>query len=221
MKKIFILSAIALLSTACSSFYQVMRVSVPDNAVVTQQEISCKSQDATLAFDFWADRGDLNFRLYNNSSETMHIFLDETFLTKNGLAADYMELSKSFDRMTKYGTCVVSIPAGAHRLFVCPRLQSEIFEYCDVELCPAGDQIQEVNFSADDSPLHFSFDITYTLGQDPTKKMLHQSFFVNQTVNYHERDFERHHDDTVRICNEEELIPVQDLRSPDKFFIKY
>ena len=221
MKKLLIVAVVVLLSTACTSYYQVLRVSLPSDAVVSSQEISCKSQDATLTYDFWANRGDFSFRLYNNSAETMHVFLDETFLTKNGLAADYMELSKNYDRMTKYGSCVVSIPPGAHRFFVCPRLQSEIFEYCDVELCPAGDQIQEVNFSADDSPLHFNLDVTYTLGQNPTKKMIRQSFYVNQTVNYHERDFERHHDDTVKICNEEELIPVQDLRSPDKFYIKY
>lgn len=221
MKKLLFATILVVITTACTNYYQVLRVTVPSNAVVSAHEIACNDQDMTLTYNFWDNNGNLSFRLYNNSAETMHIYLDETFLVKNGFASDYLELSKIHNKMNKYGSSTVAIPAGAHRFFVCPHLQNEIFEYCDIELCPSGEVIQEKNFTKEDTPLSFSIEVTYSLGQNPNKKMTRHSFYINQTVNYRERDFERQHDDTLRFCNEEEVIPVQDLRSPDKFYIKY
>lgn len=213
------LAALAL--TGCSTYYQVLRFNLPEGASTNQNEITCQNEECQLSFDFWENKGNTSFRLLNKGKQTIHIYLNELFLVKNGLASDYVQLAATHDKMEDFGSQIVSIPPGSYRNFTCPKLQSEIYEFCDVELCPTGEKVQEVRFNNFDTPLKYSLVITYSVGENSQKKSFTNSFYVDQLINYHHKDFQRFHNDTVRICNEDEIFEVQDLKSPDKFFIEY
>lgn len=220
-KSIFaIILGLALICTACANFYQVFQVAGNEKFVTDNRNMRYEDGDCIITYDFWRDHGTLSFDLYNKSEQTMHIYMDECFIVHDKHAQDFVQLNVT-DRNNKFSGTVVSIPPGAYRHFTCPEIQRHIFEFCNVEVCPSPDLIQTTEFNPDDSPLHFGMDLTYSLGQSSSKKMVKNSFYVNQVTNYHKRNFEQTHDDTLRICNEEEVIEIQDLRSPDKFFIEY
>ncbi|MCQ2280052.1 MAG: hypothetical protein MJZ49_04525 [Bacteroidales bacterium] len=211
---------LALICTACANFYQVFQVAGYEKYTADNHGMRYEDGDCIITYDFWRNHGTLSFDLYNKSNQTMHIYLGESFIINNKHAKDFEQL-KVTDRNQNFSDKIVSIPPGAFRHFTCPEIRHNIFEFCNIEVCPSPDLIQISEFTKDDSPLNFGMFLTYTLGQNESKKMVKNNFYVNQVVNYHKRNFEQTHDDTLRICNEEEVIEIQDLRSPDKFFIEY
>lgn len=211
---------LALVGTSCADFYQVFQVAGYEKYTSDNHSMRYEDSDCIIIYDFWKNHGTLSFDLYNKSEQTLHLYLDECFIIKNKHTQDFEQL-KVTDKDKAFSGEIVSIPPGAYRHFTCPEIQRTIFEFCNVEVCPSPDLIQTTEFNPDDSPLHFGVDLTYSLGQNATKKMVKNSFYIHQITNYHEQNFEQTHDDTLRICNEEEVIEIQDLRSPDKFFIEY
>lgn len=208
--------------TACTSYYQVFRMQPKQEMHADKHQLSYQNNDLQIIYDFWGNKGNMSFKLWNNSNQTMHIYLDECFLLRNGYAMDFQQLNvKAGDEPFAGG--VVSIPPKACRYFACPKIQSETLEFlfCDGEMTPDRTEIRAKEFNQDLSPLNFGVRMTYSLGQNPEKKMASNDFYVDEIINYHKVNFEQCHYDTLRICNEMELIPVQDIRSANKFFIEY
>lgn len=215
-----IILALTIFCTGCTSYYQVFQVAGQEKYVTDNRAMTYEDNDCIITYDFWRDRGTLSFDLYNKSNQTMHIYLSECFIIKNKSTKDFEQL-KVTDRDKSFAQSIVSIPAGASRHFTCPEIQRDIFEFCNIEVCPTPDLIQTSEFTKENSPLNFGMYLTYTLGQNESKKMVKNNFYINQIVNYHKRNFEQTHDDTLRICNEEEVIEIQDVRAADKFYIEY
>lgn len=211
---------LALLLSACTNYFQVLHVASDTPCVTTNHDVQYKSDDCTISYNFWGNHGTLSFDLQNNTNQTLHVNLDECFVVINNHAFDFSQL-KVKDGDKEFSNNTVSIPAGAYRHFTCPTIRRDIFELCNVEVCPDPQTIQSTTFKNEESPLHFGMSVTYTIGQNTTPKIVANNFFVDEIINYHKRNFEQTHDDTLRICNEEEVIEIQDVRSADKFFIEY
>lgn len=215
-----VLITAALMMTACASYYQVYHVQGEENFNTNRHEMRYEDNNCTVSYDFWRNRGSLSFTLQNTSDQTMHLYLDECFLVRNGHATDFLQLPIT-DGDLAFSGKVVSIPPHSYRHFSCPNIESQIIEFCDVELCPSPDLIHTTFFQRETSPLRFGISLTYSLGQKEQKHLLSNNFYINEITNYHKRNFEQVHYDTLRNCHEEELLPIQDLRSADKFYIEY
>ena len=94
MKKIFYILGICLLLTSCamSSYYQIYHtnpitkdVKVNDNVLVFEDD------NCIISYDFWAESGNIGFKIYNKNSENLYLHLDECFFVKNGYAYDYYQ----------------------------------------------------------------------------------------------------------------------------------
>lgn len=212
--------AAAILLTSCASFYQVYHVKSVDNYATTPHEIRYMGSHCRVSYDFWQDHGSMSFALYNTSDQTMHLHLDECFLSRNGHVSDFLQLPIT-DGKLSFSGAVVSIPPHSYRYFNCPDIESHILEFCDVELCPSRELIHTTYFTRETSPMEFGVTLTYTLGQKEQKYLITNNFYVDEVTNYHKRNFEQVHYDTIRNCHEEELVPIQDIRSADKFYIEY
>lgn len=215
-----VLTSAVLLLTACTPYYQVYHVEGEESYRTNRYEMRYEGSHCTVSYDFWKNRGEMSFTLFNTTDQTMHLYLDECFLVRNGSAKDFLQLPIT-NQGTAFSGKVVSIPAHSHRRFSCPDIESHIMEFCDVELCPSRELIRTTFFNQETSPLKFGVRLTYTLGQNEQKHMVSNNFYVNEVTNYHKSNFEQFHYDTLRNCHEEELLPVQDIRSADKFYIEY
>ena len=215
-----VLTSAVLLLTACTTYYQVYHVEGEESYRTSRNEMRYEGSHCAVSYDFWKNRGEMSFTLFNTSDQTMHLYLDECFLVRNGNAMDFLQLPIT-NQGTAFSGTVVSIPPHSYRRFSCPDIESHIMEFCDVELCPSRELIRTTFFNQETSPLKFGVRLTYTLGQKEQKYMVSNSFYVNEVTNYHKRNFEQFHYDTLRYCHEEELLPVQDIRSADKFYIEY
>ena len=206
--------------TACASYYQVYHVEGEENYKSNPHEVRYEGNHCVISYDFWQNHGSQSFTFLNTTNETMHLYLDECFLVRNGHASDFQQLAIT-DGDLSFSNKIVSIPPHSYRHFSCPDIESHIMEFCDVELCPSRDLIRTTFFNRETSPLHFGMRITYSLGQKEQKYLISNNFYINEITNYHKRNFEQVHYDTLRNCHEEELLPVQDIRSADKFYIEY
>ena len=215
-----VILTVPLLLTACASYYQVYHLEGEENFRTNRHEMRYDGNHCVVSYDFWQDHGSLSFTLQNTSDQTMHLYLDECFLVRNGHAADFLQLPIT-DGDMEFSGKVVSIPPHTYRHFSCPDIESHIMEFCDVELCPSRELIHTTFFTRETSPLQFGVRLTYSLGQNEQKHLITNSFYVNEVTNYHKRNFEQVHYDTLRNCHEEEYLPVQDIRSADKFYIEY
>ena len=223
MKKIIFLSISAIaLFAACTNYYQVFRVQPQQEMYADSHQLSYQNSNLQITYDFWGDEGNMSFKLLNNSTQTMHIYLDECFLIKNGYAMDFQQLDVKAGK-EPFACGVVSIPPKTFRYFNCPKIQSETLEFlfCDGEMTPDRTEIRAKEFNQELSPLNFGVRMTYSLGQNTEKMMASNDFYVAEIINYHKVNFEQCHYDTLRICNEIELIPIQDVRSANKFLIEY
>ncbi len=221
MKKILpLLFTIALVCTSCVNYYQVLSLKSIEPTKVSENVVTYSDKDCRLDYDFWADKGNMSFTLFNQTDETMYIYLGETFFVKNGLAMDFLQVKKN--RALVYSPeNVIAIPAHSYKMLDFPMIHASIFEFCGVSVTPDRSEIVEQNFTQQESPLDFSVRLTYSLGQSSVKKVLKNEFYVSQVVNYHKVNFEQVHTDTIRSCNEPQIIFVQDAKSPDKFYISY
>lgn len=215
-----VILTVPLLLTACASYYQVYHLEGEEDFRTNRHEMRYDGSHCVVSYDFWQNHGSLSFTLQNTSDQTMHLYLDECFLVRNGHASDFLQLPIT-DGTLSFSGKVVSIPPHTYRHFSCPDIESHILEFCDVELCPSRELIHTTFFTRETSPLQFGVRLTYSLGQNEQKHLITNSFYVNEVTNYHKRNFEQVHYDTLRNCHEEELLPVQDIRSADKFYIEY
>ncbi|MBQ4355181.1 MAG: hypothetical protein II757_00820 [Bacteroidales bacterium] len=222
MKKIVlpILCAMTLILSACTNFYQVYSVADEHKTATDDRSMQFRTSDYLITYDMWANRGTLSFDLRNLSDQTMYVYLNESFIVDEGHAADFRQL-RIVDHSLAFAGEVVAIPAGDYRHFTCPAIRRDIVELCHVDLCPSPQTVQTTSFTPETSPVHFGVKLTYSIGADPAHKMVNNSFYVYEIVNYHKRNFEQCHDDTLRICDEMEILPVQDVRAPYKFYIEY
>ncbi|MBO4646463.1 MAG: hypothetical protein J5642_08110 [Bacteroidales bacterium] len=221
MRRNFLLFVgLAVMLTACTTYYQVFQVGTVETFQQDSRRMVYEDAACRITYDLWKDQGDLSFDFYNKTNQTLHLYLNECFILKNKQVSDFLQLD-IHDRHDRFEGSVVSIPSGGYRHFICPAIQKEVFEFCHVNVCPSPMEIKVNNFSQDNTPLTFGVYLTYSLGQQSEKKMVKNNFYVNQVVNYHKRNFEQFHNDTVRVCDEEEVFQVQDLKASNKFYIGY
>ena len=99
MKKILLLCTIGLLVSSCAPnvFYQLYRVlpkndiSQKDELLKSDSSIIYEDENCKIVYDFWGEKGNAGFLLYNKSDHNIYLNMTECFFVFNGIAYDYFQ----------------------------------------------------------------------------------------------------------------------------------
>ena len=93
---IFAILTLILFSCSPSVFYQVYNTAVTGNLKQEENSITFNDENCTISYNFWANEGQMTFKITNNSDSTIYINMDESFFIMNGIAYDYY-LNRTFE----------------------------------------------------------------------------------------------------------------------------
>lgn len=90
MKKLLLLACTALIFSSCSkNFYQIYTMTPSQPMATANNSMIYENADCRISYNFWAEKGNPGFAVYNKTNKIMYIHLPHTFFVKNGKAADY------------------------------------------------------------------------------------------------------------------------------------
>lgn len=76
MKNLLTCLGLAMLLSSCStgaSFYQLYKVETSDNVVKKKGVLIYEDNNCAITYNLWGSKGNLNFKLYNKSTETLYL----------------------------------------------------------------------------------------------------------------------------------------------------
>ncbi len=107
MKKLIIpFFAILFASCATKSFYQVYKAST-DHGILTKDKIVFEDESCKVAYDLWADGGNVGFGIYNKTESDLTLDLTRTYFVLNGVANEYFQ-NRTFTRSASSGTALTT-----------------------------------------------------------------------------------------------------------------
>lgn len=210
---ILYLLLIATLFGSCASyyqFYQVYQVKPEDESIRHKDgNLVYEDEHCSVVYNFWQEKGNAGFTVYNKTDDIMYIDLSKSFYLKNGKAYDYylnrewndryvqtinssvtLFSYSSLDKHTTTTTIekpVVAIPPHANKSISEYIIHDHRILDCDLIQYPtdsASVACQENNPS-----ITFGNDITYTIGNDSTIYTIQNRFYVASIANYAEPSF--------------------------------
>ena len=90
IKKAFILAAIVLFSTSCSTtFYQVYKATPIGPLTSNSNNLVYEDDNCKVSYNLWDEGGDVGFLFYNKTDQEIYVDLTESFFIINGMARNY------------------------------------------------------------------------------------------------------------------------------------
>jgi hypothetical protein len=77
-------------SAVQNKFYQVYKT-VPENAKLTENNITFEDENCKVVYNLWKDGGDIGFSIYNKTENDIVVNIDSSFFVLNGVAYDYYQ----------------------------------------------------------------------------------------------------------------------------------
>ncbi len=98
MKKVLLISLVALLSACSTTYYQVYTIQSSDTEKTKANKYVYEDDNCLVMYNFWRDGGSPGFTFYNNTDSIIYVDLSKSFFVRNGIAYDYfLNRSWSFD----------------------------------------------------------------------------------------------------------------------------
>ena len=74
------------------SYYQIYHTNpITEDVKLNDNVLVFEDDNCIISYDFWAESGNIGFKIYNKNSENLYLHLDECFFVKNGYAYDYYQ----------------------------------------------------------------------------------------------------------------------------------
>lgn len=108
MKKL-IIPFFTILFASCAvttNYYQVYKTS-PDNGTLTNDKIVFEDKSCSVAYNLWANGGDIGFSIYNKTESDLTVDLTKTFFVLNGVAYEYFQ-NRTFSKSSSSGTALTT-----------------------------------------------------------------------------------------------------------------
>ena len=89
MKKL-IIPFFTILFASCAvtkNYYQVYKTSL-DNGTLTNDKIVFEDKSCSVAYNLWANGGDIGFNIYNKTESDLTVDLTKTFFVLNGIFSE-------------------------------------------------------------------------------------------------------------------------------------
>lgn len=229
MKKLLFISVICLLLTSCSQslYYQVYQTKpMTDNIKVNADALVYEDNNCIILYDFWREKGDVGFVIYNKNEENLYIHLDECFYVENGFAYDYYKnkINNLFvvGSITEVEKSIICIPPLYSKKISEFNINEQLYKDCDLPLYPGKNENNILRFTEEDSPFVFGNIIAYSIGDSTTIHRINHSFYVSKISNYPVDMI------TIEVPKEEcgKKIPYKTEQvfknsGPDQFYIQY
>ena len=242
MKKLVLLSAMAIFaSCSTTSYYQVYETSSNGSSTLFE-DANCK-----IVYDLWSHGGNAGFTILNKTEKPITLKLDESFFVLNDRAFDYYQrrtFTEGTDSQTVVSTLnnyyyfslrqtkvaatsksevsylenpTVTIPGNTLKSFSEYVIANGILEICNLKKYPTKKQIKSENYSENNSPYVFYNLIVYE--HEGKKYSIKNDFYVSSVTNISEADaFEQK---KVDECGRAKTIKVSKVAAPNKFYVKY
>ena len=113
MKKIlFVLSFVCVLPSCITTFYQLHEIKAISDDI--SNELIYQDDNCEIFYDFWSDKGNSGFTLYNKSDKNLFVDKNSCFFIKNEISYDYFRnrtfsYSKSIGSSNNASKAVVGI----------------------------------------------------------------------------------------------------------------
>jgi len=93
VRQILLLCTIVLLASSCapSVYYQIYKVQPINDLPKSNTTLIYEDANCEVVYDFWAERGNVGFLLYNKSEKNIYVDMTECFFVCNGIAYDYFQ----------------------------------------------------------------------------------------------------------------------------------
>jgi hypothetical protein len=90
-KRVYFVVLTSLLLSSCgpSVYYQVYKAVPADPISIVQNALIYEDDNCEIAYNLWADGGNVGFSFYNKTDENINLKMDESFFILNGVAHDY------------------------------------------------------------------------------------------------------------------------------------
>ncbi len=246
MKKIkfalLALSAAGLMSCATQQFYQVAQTKPLDQSIIKTANDNngyfYEDQNCLIEYDFWAEKGDAGFMVFNKTDQILYILKDKTFFVKNGIShpyfeghiwvdASYTQTMKPVQTQTQTQTVEQPLIAIAPHtrvhvgVFI---IDKHIFVDCDLTRKPQKNNPATMAFTAETSPVTFGNIITYRVGDKGQEKMVEHMFYTSRVTNYQKDDliFNENRENCANISDIKKVaVPVIRFAPPTGYYNPY
>ena len=85
---LFALTAVTL-SSCKTVYYQVYKAVPTEQLTIEQNTLAYEDENCKVAYNLWADGGDIGFSFYNKTDHNIYLNMAESFFILNGVAHDY------------------------------------------------------------------------------------------------------------------------------------
>jgi len=233
---IVVLFAVSLVGCVPTNFYQMYKVApmgataLKDNHLVYEDE-SCK-----VSYDFWGDGGDIGFRFYNKTAQSIYLNLEQSFYVVNGIAFDYYQ-NRIYTNSTAVSAVglvassgysvaineakIVCIPSMTSKIITEYTVNKTLYRDCDLLKYPIKREVKTKKFTKTDSPFVFSNRIVYSLSANGNPVKFENEFYVTEITNYPDEEItELKYEE---FCNQKSDLQKSFFKSvtPDAFYINY
>lgn len=108
MKKLiyFVLAVFVTSCAVTTNYYQVYKAN-PDNGTLINDKIIFEDKSCSVAYNLWADGGDIGFSIYNKTESDITVDLTKTFFVLNGVAYEYFQ-NRTFSKSSSSGTALTT-----------------------------------------------------------------------------------------------------------------
>jgi hypothetical protein len=108
MKKLIIAIFTSLFASCAftANYYQVYQTN-NENGILTNDKIIFEDKSCSVAYNLWADGGDIGFSIYNKTESDLIVDLTKTFFVLNGVSYEYFQ-NRSFSKSSSSGTTLTT-----------------------------------------------------------------------------------------------------------------
>ena len=198
-----------------------------ENIKINENALIYEDDNCIILYDFWKEKGDIGFVIYNKNMENLLIHLDECFYVENGFAYDYYKnrinncslITGSTAEIEKKTIC---IPPQYSKKISEFNITEQLYKDCDLPSYPGKKENNTLRFTEEDSPMVFGNIIAYSIGNSDTIYRINNVFYVSKISNFSIDQI------TIEIPKEEcgKKTPYNKERvfkssGPDQFYIQY
>jgi len=236
-------NSLQLVTNSPIRFYQIYTIS-SESVHLIGDSYRIDSGNISIEYNFWAEKGNGSFILYNNSDKEIFVDLGRSHLLVNGIAYTYYPnlTTESFSKLTTDGielkinlwsptheasianleTRIICIPPASGKLIPSYKLNSGIIQDCDYAILPKNGQSEIMKFNKDNSPLLYRNILTYSFSEDFNEAfIINNDFWMSELVNVQDTEFKI--SEEVFECERKPKIhiTVYPFKNPFNFYMGY
>lgn len=104
---LFVCLIFLMASCTSATYFQVYKTVPSDNSIVKDNSLVYEDENCKVYYDFWADNGNIGFKILNKTDITLYLNLSESYFILNGIAHNYFQ-NRTFTNSKNTGATTVS-----------------------------------------------------------------------------------------------------------------